>query len=120
MLTIKDSDPEYIIYKDRLVILGHRDPEKARVVNEAPTILRASVRLIITLAISIDLELSTRDVIQEFVKSREFLKRVIFIRPPKNQRTMEMLGAPPNGLLLVGTFKVSHTVAQGCLRKSRG
>ncbi len=32
------------VYKSRLVIQGHRDPEKDRVVNEAPTLLRSSVR----------------------------------------------------------------------------
>ncbi len=47
MHSIKFDADGKSIFKSRLVIQGHRDPEKHRVVNEAPTILRSSVRLLI-------------------------------------------------------------------------
>ncbi len=64
-----------LIFKSRLVIQGHRDPEKHRVVNEAPTILRSSVRLLIALGISLDYKLCSRDVKQAFVQSDTDLAR---------------------------------------------
>ncbi len=39
------------VYKSRLVMQGHREPEQDRVVNEFPTILRSSVRRLIVLGI---------------------------------------------------------------------
>ncbi len=39
-------------YKARLVTLGHVDPDKPRVVNEAPTVLKSSIRLEVSLIAS--------------------------------------------------------------------
>ena len=50
MLAIKNPESADPIFKARFVILGHKDPDKDRVVNEAPTVLRSSVRLVIALS----------------------------------------------------------------------
>ncbi len=49
VLAIKNKGEPAEKFKARLVILGHVDPEKPRVVNEAPTVMKSSIRLLLTL-----------------------------------------------------------------------
>ncbi len=44
VLTIKNHGEEDEFFKARLVILCHVDPEKSRVVNDAPTVMKSSIR----------------------------------------------------------------------------
>ena len=69
-------------FKTRLVIQGHLDPEKRRVVNEAPTILRSSSRIILSIAESLEFQLWSRDVKQAFLQSEDKLQRDLYIKPP--------------------------------------
>ncbi len=93
VLSINEKEGEDPIYKARLVIMGHQDPEKGRIVNEAPTVTRSSVRLIIALSKILRFKLWTRDVTQTFLQSKDALKRDMYIRAPRGQNVMEMLGS---------------------------
>ncbi len=61
--------------KARLVIVAHRDPEKPRVLNEAPTVLKSSVRILTALIVSFGYPLRSRDITLAFLQSKDKLKR---------------------------------------------
>lgn len=96
---IKKDDNGKETFKTRLGIQGHKDPEKKSVVTEAPTVLRSSIRLILTLSAIYDFELWTRDVKQAFVQSAFPLDRMLFIKPPKNPDLMSMVDHLPDTYL---------------------
>ena len=52
VLTIKNFKERTEYFKARLAILGHIDPEKLRVVNEALSVLKRLVRLLFALILS--------------------------------------------------------------------
>ncbi len=60
-----ENPDEY--FKARLVILGHIDTEKPRVVNEAPTVLKSSIRLAIALIAGKGFQIWSRDISQAFL-----------------------------------------------------
>ena len=99
VLTIKNVGEKDELLKARLVIMGHVDPDKARVVNEAPTLLKSSMRIIIALGLAHSFEIWCRDVSQAFVQSRDALPRRVYIRAPKNDNVLQRIGAPLNSLL---------------------
>ena len=99
MLAIKNPESADPIFKARFVILCHKDPNKDRVVNESPTVLRSLVRLVIALSQIFNFSLWTRAVSQAFVQPKDSLKREIFIRPPRGENVLQILGAPPGSLL---------------------
>ena len=70
VLTIKNVGEKEELLKARLVIMGHIDPDKARVVKEAPTLLKSSIRLIIAFSAAHSFKLWTRDVPQAFDKEK--------------------------------------------------
>ena len=86
------EDNEY--FKARLVILGHLDSEKPRVVNEAPTVLERSIRLLLELISSCKFLLWSRDITLAFLQSKDKLKRNVHVRPPKYENVLEQIGAP--------------------------
>ncbi len=86
------------IFKSRLVIQCHLDPEKDHVVNEAPTILRSSVRLLIALGLSLNYKLWSRDVKQAFVQSDTDLARELYVRLPKALPLLSLVGMSDNGV----------------------
>ena len=85
-------------FKTRLFIQGHLDPEKGKIVNEAPTILRSSTRLILTIAATLNFEIWSRDVKQAFIQSEDTLQRELYVKPPKRPEFLSMINQPP-GLL---------------------
>ncbi len=99
ILTIKNHNEDTEYFKARLVILGHRDPDKPRVVNEAPTVLKSSVRLMITLIASHNFPLWSRDITLAFLQSKEKLKRDVYVRPPRKENVLTQIGAPPGSIL---------------------
>ncbi len=52
VLTIKNADSSDQYFKARLVIPIHVDPDKPRVVSEAPSVLKSPIRLGITMIAS--------------------------------------------------------------------
>ena len=70
-------------FKARVVILGHTDPEKARAVNEAPTVLKSSVLLLLTLILSFEFPLWLRVTPLAFLQSKEKLKMGCVCTTPK-------------------------------------
>lgn len=73
--------------------MGHPGIEKGRIVNDAPTVTRSSVRLIIALSKIYGFNLWTRYVTQAFVEFKDALKRDKYIRAPRVQNVIEMLGS---------------------------
>ncbi len=82
VLTIKTFENPDEYFKARLVILGHIDPHKPRVVNEAPTVLKSSVRLAVALIASKSFQIWSRDISQAFLQSEDPLRRTVYVRPP--------------------------------------
>ena len=95
VLTIKNSGEESEYFKARLVILGHLDPDKPRVVNEAPTVNKSSIRTVLTLIASFGFNLFPRDISLAFLQSKDELKRNVYVRPPKGSNVLQTIGAPP-------------------------
>ena len=60
--TIKTDANGIKTFKSRLIIQGLRDTEKGSIVNETPTILHYSRRLVLSLGLTIDFSLWSRDV----------------------------------------------------------
>ena len=76
------------------MILGHIEPEKRRIVNEAPTVLRSSTRLALCLINSSQFKLWSRDIGQAYLKSDEELHRTVFVRPTNGKNILSEQGAP--------------------------
>lgn len=74
---------------DRLIIQGHRNPEKTSIVNEAATILRSSICIILIMSAMFDFEGSSRDLIQDFVQSDDIVGRLLFIQRPDKPEIIE-------------------------------
>ena len=80
----KATDTPY--EKSRLVIQGHSDDGKDMVLTQSPTIQRASQRIIMAIAPSLNqkgMDLWLRDIIQAYVQSATVLQRTILAHPPK-------------------------------------
>ena len=99
VLAIKEPESDNPRRKARFVILGHHDPDKGRIVNEAPTVTRASIRLILALSRMFNYDIWTRDVTQAFVQSRDNLNREVYVTPPKGQDVLLTLDVPPDLVL---------------------
>ena len=84
VLAIKDPGTKDQRFKARFVIQGHKDQEKQNMVTEAPTVLRHSVRLLLSLASMLDLEVWTRDITQAYIQSMSDLLRDVYLIPPPN------------------------------------
>ena len=86
-------------FKARLVILGQIDPDKPRVVNEAPTVLKSSVLLALSLIVSYGFHLWSRDITQAFLQRKDPQRREVFVRLPKEENILNILGAESKALL---------------------
>ena len=74
--------------KSSIIILEHVDPEKSRVVDEAPTVIRSSIRLSLTLIASLGFNLLSRDISVAFLQSKDELKIDVYVKPPKDQNVL--------------------------------
>ncbi len=86
-------------FKARLVILVHIDPDKPRVVNEAPTVLKSSVRLAVALIASKSFQIWSWDISQAFLQSEDPLRRTVYFQPNKGEHILERTGAEPGAIL---------------------
>ncbi len=84
-LTIKTFENPDEYFKARLVILGHIDPDKPRAVNEAPTVLKYSVRLTVALVASKSFPTWSVDISQAILQSEDPLRRTVYVQPPKGE-----------------------------------
>ncbi len=85
--------------RQRLVILRHVDPFKPRVVNEAPTVLKSSIRLAVSLIPSHGFKTRSRDIPQAFLQIKDPLRRTVYVMPAKGEDLLRRIGAPPGSLL---------------------
>ncbi len=83
-----------INFKFRLIIQGHRDPMRNEIGAEAPTVLRSSTQLILSLSRAYQYPIWTRDVKQAFIQSAYPLGRPLFIKTPSLPYLMSMVGYP--------------------------
>ena len=82
--------------KSRLVMQAYNDDGKRSILTQAPTIQRASQRLILALALMIPgLDIYIWDILQAYTQSTTRLSRNVFIKAP-----MEM-GLKPGSILQV-------------------
>ncbi|EED15826.1 conserved hypothetical protein [Talaromyces stipitatus ATCC 10500] len=86
--------------KSRLVIQGYNDAGKTGILTQAPTIQRASQRLIVSLIatlILMGMVVDLRDITQAYTQSKSKLQRLIVANLPAEMRDKY----PPDSLLLV-------------------
>ena len=112
---IKNEGTEKAFEKSRLVVQAFNDSEKHRILTQAPTIQRASQRLIIALSLAIpQLSLYLRDITQAYTQSRSELARDVFILAPAEMglsiRTILRVILPLYGIAESGThwFQTYH------------
>ena len=80
---VKNEGTEKAFEKSRLVVQAFNDSEKHGILIQAPTIQRASQRLIIALSLIIPkVSLYLRDITQAYTQSRSELTRNVFILAP--------------------------------------
>ncbi|EED20782.1 conserved hypothetical protein [Talaromyces stipitatus ATCC 10500] len=86
--------------KSRLVIQGYNDAGKTGILTQAPTIQRASQRLVVSLIatlILMGMVVDLRDITQAYTQSKSKLQRLIVANLPAEMRDKY----PPDSLLLV-------------------
>ena len=84
--------------KSRLVVQGYGDPDKNSIMTYAPTIQRASQRLILAIAPTLRLKgmkIMIRDITMAYTQSKTPMQRTIFVRLPA-----ELKNKYPEGTLL--------------------
>jgi hypothetical protein len=80
---IKFAGTEKAYEKSRLVVQGYNDAGKREILTQAPTIQRASQRILLGLAPSTkSMKLYLRDISQAYTQSTTRLARNVFIKPP--------------------------------------
>ncbi|KAI0991789.1 hypothetical protein K3495_g16398, partial [Podosphaera aphanis] len=113
--TVKLAGTPQAFEKSRLVVQGYNDADKSKVLTQSPTIQRSSQRLLLSIAVTRDLSIFTRDITQAYIQSTTSLARNIFVTPPKelNQPRNILLKVlkPLYGIAEAGThwFKTYHT-----------
>ncbi len=112
---VKNEGTEKAFEKSRLVVQAFNDSEKHGILTQAPTIQRASQRLIIALSLAIpQLSLHLRDITQAYTQSRSELARDVFILAPVEMglsaRTVLRVILPLYGIAESGThwFQTYH------------
>ncbi len=84
------------------MIFDHINPDKLRVVNEAPTVLKSSIRLTIALIVPHGFKIWSRDISQAFLQSTDPtdpLRRTVYVRPSREENVLERIGAEQWSLL---------------------
>ncbi|KAF1969469.1 hypothetical protein BU23DRAFT_476918, partial [Bimuria novae-zelandiae CBS 107.79] len=114
----KHEGTEKAFEKSRLVS-AYKDAGKRSILTQAPTIQRASQRIILSLAITIpNLHLYTRDISQAYTQSTTSLTRDIFIHAPTEmglgpdailQVLLPLYGVPEAGTHWFKTYHDYHT-----------
>ena len=82
---VKHAGTEKAFEKSRLVVQGYGDSGKDKILTQAPTIQRASQRILLSLASSFyaqDMKLYLRDISQAYTQSQTRLTRDIYLKPP--------------------------------------
>ena len=82
-LVVKNAETTQPVYKARLVIFGHMDAEKGRILSEAPTVSQMSIRTLISLSVVNAWPIWSRDIRQAFLQSESLLSRTVYMRPPR-------------------------------------
>jgi Reverse transcriptase (RNA-dependent DNA polymerase) len=90
ILVVKNPGSTDELFKARLVVLGHRDPMKGKIVNEAPTLRSISIRLILSVACSKNWTLFSRDVKGAFLQSNNILRKVFVQLSPRAMRLLDL------------------------------
>jgi hypothetical protein len=125
---IKNAGTPQAFEKSRLVVQAYKDDEKKGVLTQAPTIQRASQRLLLSLAASIpELEIHLRDISQAYTQSETNLARDFFVRPPKELQMSSDLywkvlrplyGVPEAGTHWFRTYHNHHLTRLGMSQSS--
>jgi Reverse transcriptase (RNA-dependent DNA polymerase) len=96
VLVVKTAESDNPIYKARLVIQGHRDPLKGKMVTEAPTLITVSTRLIACLAASYSWTIFSKDITSAFLQSDKILREIYITLPAE---TIVFLGTSHENIL---------------------
>jgi hypothetical protein len=76
-LALKNSETTQPVCKERLVIFGHMDAEKGRILSEALTASQMIIRTLISLSIVRGWPNRSRDIRQAFLQSESLLSRTV-------------------------------------------
>lgn len=105
--------------KARLVVqaIGSKDKDKNMLITYSPTVSRASVRLMLAIAMRKNLEIFLRDISQAYVSASGKLLRDVYVVPPTELQTDEdilwkverpLYGLPESGMLWFETYIGHH------------
>uniref|UniRef100_L7JQT6 Integrase catalytic domain-containing protein n=1 Tax=Pyricularia oryzae (strain P131) TaxID=1143193 RepID=L7JQT6_PYRO1 len=115
--------------KSRLVVQGHSDNEKKSLLTQAPTIMRCSQRLILSIAPSLmaqdGYKLMIRDISQAYTQSKSQLVRDVLVRIPKELQhkypkgtylkvNKPLYGLAESGLHWFDTYQRHHKERLNC------
>ncbi|KHJ31689.1 hypothetical protein EV44_g3301 [Erysiphe necator] len=88
---IKHRGTEKEYAKSRLVVQMYKDDQKNSVLTQSPTLQRVSQRIILALAAMLPCDLFLRDITQAYVQSTTNLSRDIYVRPPPELGSHEII-----------------------------
>ena len=119
---IKNEGTEKAFEKSRLVVQAYNDAGKGCILTQAPTIQRASQRLILILSLIFDLSIYTRDISQAYTQSNSKLARDVYIHAPFEMNLprdtvlkviLPLYGVPESGNHWFKTYHTHHTKRLG-------
>lgn len=115
---VKFKGTEKAFEKSRLVVQAYNDAGKEHILTQAPTIMRASQRLILAFSlVRPDLDIYLRDISQAYTQSTSSMSRDVFIRAPKEmnlgpnaalQVVLPLYGIPEAGTHWFRTYHKHH------------
>lgn len=104
--------------KSRLVIQAYNDPEKRTIFTQSPTVQKSSQRLLISVAVTKNMSIFSRDISQAYTQSKSGLVRNIFAKPPRElnisnnvvlKLKLLLYGVPEAGTYCFKTYHDHHT-----------
>jgi ribonuclease HI len=105
--------------KARLVVQAMRklDNDYHSLFTYAPTVTKASTRLLLTVAAGLEMKVATRDISQAYVCTTKPLLRDVYVIPPKEAKVTEdelwllkrpLYGLPESGAMWYATYAQHH------------
>ncbi len=87
--------------------------DRHRVLNEAPMVLKSSIRPVIDLIVSCGFNIRGRDISPASLQSEDPLRRTVYVGPPKGENVLERIGPESGSLSHAIKSQYGHSNAPG-------